>query len=160
MCLYIMLHKLILHIHLFIFCIGIQNLNAQVTHQTSYWLRAYFRIKINEKWTFHSEFDERRLINPDKQLQFITHQHLHYRFGRYTEGALGVSYSAVRQGNIDVPEYRVFQEFYIDKSFGKNWWIGNRVRMEQRFFRNYLKNNLYLKHPVFLDQPCVPYRYL
>lgn len=127
---------------IFIFSSLSFNIQAQTIVQNNYWLRTYFRIKINEKWAFHSEFDERRLINPDRQLQFITHQHLHYRFGKYTEGVLGASFSAVRQGNIDVPEYRVFQEFHIFKTLGKNWWIGNRFRSEQRFFHNYMKDNL------------------
>ncbi len=130
---------------IFIFTFVVANaflVKSQTIFQNSIWFRAYFRVKWSEKWSFHSEFDERRLTNADKQLQFITHQHLHYRFGRYTEGVIGGSFSAVRQGNLDVPEWRLFQEFHTFWESPKHWRLSHRLRTEQRFFHNYAKNEL------------------
>ena len=100
--------------------INVLAANSQTTvHQQAYWLRLYGRVKLNDKWSFQVEADERRLIKPDRQLQFIAHAHLHRKFGKYTEGALGTTFSAVRQSTFDVPEGRLFQEFYWFLPLGK-----------------------------------------
>ena len=118
------------------------TLNAQVVHQQAYWIRLYARIKFDDKWSLQFEADERRFIQPDKQLQFIAHTHLHRKFGKYTEGSVGMTFSSVRQGDFDVPEWRPFQEFYVYLPVGKGFRLSHRLRTEQRWFHNYDKIGL------------------
>lgn len=103
-------------------------LPAQVTNQQSYWLRFYFQETFAKKWSWHLELDERRLINPDRQLQFITHAHVHRQLGKGTEVSIGGSYSVVNQ----VMEHRLFQEFHYNKLLGQRMIWANRFRTEQR----------------------------
>ena len=112
------------------------NLTAQTTHQQAYWIRLFAKVKLNSNWTWFAEIDERRLILPDKQLQFIAHTHIHRKLGRNTEGSLGASFSSVRQGLIDVKEYRLFQEFYIYQNLTPKLRLAHRLRTEQRWFEN------------------------
>jgi hypothetical protein len=103
-------------------------LPAQVTNQQSYWLRFYLQETFAKKWSWHLELDERRLINPDRQLQFITHAHVHRQLGKGTEVSMGGSYSVVNQ----VMEHRLFQEFHYSKLLGQRMIWANRFRTEQR----------------------------
>lgn len=112
------------------------NLTAQTTYQQAYWIRFFTRVKIDSNWTWQAEADERRLILPDKQLQFIAHTHVHRKFGKNTEGSLGVTFSSVRQGLIDVKEYRLFQEFYVFQNLTPKLRLSHRFRTEQRWFEN------------------------
>jgi hypothetical protein len=122
---------------LLLFCLFLTvNLTAQTTHQQAYWTRAFAKVKLDSNWTWQFEADERRLILPDKQLQFIAHTHLHRKFGLYTEGSLGATFSSVRQGLIDVNEYRLFQEFYFFQKLTPKLRLEHRLRTEQRWFEN------------------------
>lgn len=109
---------------------------AQVTHQQAYWVRLFAKVKLDSLWALQLEADERRLILPDKQLQFITHAHIHRKIGKVMEGAFGTSFSAVRQGLIDVKEYRLFQEFYFFQHLTPKLRLAYRLRSEQRWFEN------------------------
>jgi hypothetical protein len=112
------------------------NLTAQTTHQQTYWTRLFVKVKLDSNWTWQIEADERRLILPDKQLQFIAHTHLHRKLSKNTEGSLGVTFSSVRQGLIDVNEYRLFQEFYVYQNLTPKLRLSHRLRPEQRWFEN------------------------
>ncbi len=112
------------------------NLTAQTTYQQAYWTRVFAKVKLDSNWNWQIEAEERRLILPDKQLQFIAHTHLHRRIGQNTEGSLGASFSSVRQGLIDVSEYRLFQEFYVYQKLTPKLRLSHRFRTEQRWFEN------------------------
>jgi hypothetical protein len=118
------------------------NLAAQTTHQTAYWIRLYAKVKLDSNWTWITEADERRFILPDKQLQFIAHTHIHRKISKNTEGSLGVSFSSVRQGLIDVKEYRLFQEFYLYQNLTPKLRLAHRLRTEQRWFENVNKGEI------------------
>lgn len=118
------------------------NLTAQTTHQEAYWTRFFAKVKLDSNGSWQFEADERRLILPDKQLQFIAHTHLHRKLGKYTEGSLGVCFSSVRQGLIDVNEYRLFQEFYIYQNLTPKLRLSHRFRPEQRWFENVEKGEI------------------
>jgi hypothetical protein len=112
------------------------NLTAQTTYQQGYWTRAFAKVKLDSNWTWQFEADERRLILPDKQLQFIAHTHLHRKIGLYTEGSLGATFSSVRQGLMGVNEYRFFQEVYFFQKLTPKLRLEHRLRTEQRWFEN------------------------
>jgi Protein of unknown function (DUF2490) len=102
---------------------------SQTTHQQAYWIRFYSRHRISSKWSWHLELDERRLMLPDRQLQFITHAHVHRALSSHWEGAIGASYSLVNRLN----EWRLFQELHGKKNLGKRWQMSCRLRTEQRW---------------------------
>ena len=118
------------------------NLTAQTTHQQAYWIRFFAKVKLDSNWTWQIEADERRLILPDKPLQFIAHTHIHRKLGKNTEGSLGVTFSSVRQGLIDVKEYRLFQEFYLYQNLTPKLRLAHRLRTEQRWFENVEKGTI------------------
>jgi Protein of unknown function (DUF2490) len=115
---------------------------TQTTHQSSYWTRFYIRVKLNDKWSWQTEADNRRFFGENQQLQFIAHTHVHRKLGKNTEGALGFTYSDVWQGDLPVPELRPFQEFYIFNKIKEKWRIVHRFRTEQRWFHNFSGENL------------------
>jgi hypothetical protein len=123
---------------------AITNLNAQVTHQQTYWIRLYARVKLNDKWSWQTQADNRRFFGETSQpqLQFIAHTEVHRKWGKTTEGSLGFTFSDVWQGNLPVPELRPFQEFYVYQKLSDKWRLSHRFRTEERWFRNYSKDVL------------------
>jgi Protein of unknown function (DUF2490) len=108
-------------------------LSAQTTHQQTYWTRLFLRCRASEKWSVQFEADNRRVINPDKPLQFISHLHVHRRLGERFEASLGFTFSAVWQNGRVLPEYRPFQEFYVFHRPAGAWRFSHRLRTEQRW---------------------------
>lgn len=108
---------------------------GQTTHQSGYWLRGYVRVQLSERWVWHSELDERRLLAPDRQWQLITHHHVHYRLLAPLEVAVGGTYS--RQppavGNGGLPEWRVFTETTLTNGLSSRVRLQSRLRAEQRW---------------------------
>ena len=118
------------------------SLKSQTVHQKTYWTRLYVRVKLNDKWSWQTEADNRRFFGENKQLQFIAHTHLHRKLGKNTEGSLGFSFSETWQGELAVPELRPFQEFYIFQPLNSRSRLSHRIRIEQRWFHNY-KNDAF-----------------
>ncbi|MFD2787568.1 DUF2490 domain-containing protein [Hymenobacter rubripertinctus] len=108
---------------------------GQTLHQPGYWLRAYLRVKLTDRWTWHSELDERRLLRPGRQWQLITHQHLHYRLATPLAVGLGLSYS--RQppvsGGPALQEGRGFAEATLTTPLSQRVHLLSRLRLEQRW---------------------------
>ncbi len=123
---------------------------AQTIHQSTYWTRLYLRAKLSEKYSLQFEADNRRFFNADQQLQFIAHVHLHRKLGKNREGSLGFTFSDAWQGNLQVPEFRPFQEFYIFQPFNARFRLTHRIRTEQRWFRNYAYDHLVYGYNVKL----------
>ena len=118
------------------------SLKSQTVHQQAYWTRLYVRVKLNDKWSWQTEADNRRFFGENQQLQFIAHTHVHRKLGVIarnvaTEGSLGFSFSETCQGELAVPELRPFQEFYIFQPLNSRLRLSHRIRTEQRWFHNY-----------------------
>ncbi len=131
------MRQLFISISLIVNCLYV---NAQVVHQQTYWTRLYVRVKLNDKWSWQTEGDNRRFFGENKQLQFIAHTHIHRKISKNTEGALGLTYSEVWQGILAVPEWRTFQEFYFYQKLTDKARFTHRFRTEQRWFHNFSKN--------------------
>ena len=109
---------------------------AQTLHQWGYWNRFFLRTQFAPRWSFYSEFDERRFALPDGQWQFITHQHLHYRVSKALDGALGGTLSWQPQNGVAVPERRIFEEATATIPLGTSHLrLLPRLRVEQRWLR-------------------------
>jgi Protein of unknown function (DUF2490) len=109
--------------------------SGQTTHERGYWLRAYLRVQLSERWAWHSELDERRLLSPGRQWQLITHQHLHYRLARPLDVGLGLSYSRQppASGGRALQEWRGFGEATLTTPLSSRVRLQNRLRLEQRW---------------------------
>ena len=108
---------------------------GQTVHQQGYWMRAYLRLKVSPRWTWHSEVDERRFVGPDRQWQFITHQHVHYRLAPTIDVGLGGTYSRQAQSALTVPEFRLFGETSWTLPLSPKVRLQQRLRVEQRWVR-------------------------
>lgn len=122
--------KFIGNVAILLFAVLPLHLPGQTIQQQAYWIRLYLRGKLAEKWAWHVEMDERRLIRPDRQLQFIAHAHVHRKLGKHWELAAGCAYSVVQR----VPERRLFQELHVGSKMAQHWRISGRLRSEQRWF--------------------------
>ena len=118
------------------------SLKSQTVHQQAYWTRLYVRVKLNDKWSWQTEADNRRFFGENQQLQFIAHTHVHRKFTKTTEGSIGFTFSEVWQSNLPVPELRPFQEFYIFQPLNSRLRLSHRIRTEQRWFHNYKNDAL------------------
>ena len=117
------------------------NTKAQI-RQDLYWLRYYIQLKINNKYSWHSEIEDRRFFSNNTQQHLIMHSRFYYKFAKSTDLAIGFTYSlqspqipSVGAGLI-VPELRPNQEMNWSHPLLKNWLLQQRLRVEERFMRN------------------------
>ena len=106
---------------------------AQTLHQQGYWARLYLRTHVGKQLTLHTEVEERRFIFPDRQWQFITNHHLHFRASPIWDTALGGAYLRQPQHGVSVPERRVFEEISATLPLPNRFRLQTRLRVEQRW---------------------------
>jgi hypothetical protein len=105
---------------------------AQTTQQNVYWVRLYMQYALTSKLELHVEVDERRRLDNNNHVQFISHNHLRWLINSKAAIAGGVSYSYVN----GLKEIRPFQEFHYRMPIHKKVEIGHRFRTEQRWLQN------------------------
>lgn len=120
-------------------------LNAQteknVAHQTLLWTRYYNILTVNNKWSIHSEFDNRIFLNPVEQNLFETRIQGRYKINKDFEVGAGFALFSVSTQvpeittDFNVPEYRGQQDISWKKEH-KNFTIMQRFQVEERFFHN------------------------
>jgi hypothetical protein len=124
-----------------------QSDRKKQTSQKQVWYAYINTLELNNKWFIVSEIQERRFILPDKQHQFLTRAHLHYKFKNDWDGAIGFAYSLqspnnpVSTSNLIIPEFRPHIEFN-NKQVGEKLSFSHNYRAEWRFFRNTENNHL------------------
>ena len=132
--------KRLLKCTLIIFLLGVLPLPsiAQTVQQDLYWIRYYAQFKLNPKFTWHFEIDDRRYFGSNDEAQLIIHNPLHYKWTPYLDVALGLSYASThsqKNQGLRVPEWRPFQEVNLD-FFPKqklNRPLTFRFRLDERF---------------------------
>ena len=125
--------------------------NAQteknVDHQSLIWTRYYNQLQVNDKWSIHSEFDNRVFINPNVQNLFVIRIQGRYKISEQVELGSGFAYFNVATQDPDIdsefnkPEYRGQQ----DITWKQNWnkvGLNHRFQMEERFFQNFDREGL------------------
>ena len=125
------------------------SLKSQTVHQKTYWTRLYVRVKLNDKWSWQTEAENRRFLGKNQALQFIAQTHIHRKLSNHafarnvtTEGALGFTYSAVWKNGLVVPEWRIFQELSAFQHLSQQLRLSHRLRIEERWFHNASKTEL------------------
>ena len=125
--------------------------NAQteknVDHQSLIWIRYYNQLEINDKWSIHSEFDNRVFINPNVQNLFVVRVQGRRKFSEQVELGAGFVYFSVATQEpevnlgFNIPEYRGQQ----DITWKQNWnkiGLNQRFQIEERFFQNFDREGL------------------
>jgi hypothetical protein len=130
-----------------IYCLYIFSIvsNAQtekrIDHQSLLWTRYSNQITINDKWSIHSEFDNRIFLNPIEENLFLLRFNGRYKINPNIELGAGLTYFSVATQDPDfvidfsIPEYRGQQDIVYKKDFG-NFTLNQRFQVEQRFFQN------------------------
>jgi hypothetical protein len=127
------------------------QINAQteknIDHQSLLWTRYYNHLTLNNKWSIHTEFDNRIFINPTEQNLFAIRMQGRYKINANIEVGGGFVYFSVTTQDPDVsfdfkiPEYRGQQDITWKQDFG-SFTLNQRYQVEERFFQNANKEEL------------------
>ncbi|MFB9079067.1 DUF2490 domain-containing protein [Flavobacterium procerum] len=119
----------------------------KIDHQTLTWIRYYNIFPLTEKWSLHSEFDNRSFVNPIHENLFVIRVQGRYRTSKTIELGGGFAYFNVNTQNPDVdpdysvPEYRAQQDITFINDIAKITFH-NRFQIEERFIQKADKNGL------------------
>jgi hypothetical protein len=118
-----------------------------IDHQSLLWTRYYNQLTINDKWSLHSEFDNRIFINPIEENLYEFRIQGRYKINKKIELGAGFSYFSVATqdpevtADFNVPEYRGQQDISWKQDIGKIT-LAHRFQVEERFFHNANKEGL------------------
>jgi len=113
----------------------------KVDHQSLLWTRYYNLLTLNNKWSVHTELDNRIFINPVEENSYAIRLQGRYKINPEIELGGGFAYFSVATQNpeinydFNVPEYRGQQDVLWKKDFNKFALI-QRFQVEERFFHN------------------------
>lgn len=118
------------------------QIKKRVDHQSLIWTRYYNQLQINDKWSIHSEFDNRVFINPNDQNLFVIRVQGRYKISEEIEVGSGLVYFSVATQDPEVdsgfnkPEYRIQQDLTLKHNWNKILF-SQRFQIEERFFQNF-----------------------
>ena len=109
-----------------------------IDNQSILWTRYYNQLLLNEKWSLHSEFDNRIFMNPVKQNLYVIRVQGRYKINTHLETGIGVVHFSVATQepeinyNFNIPEYRGQQDITWKQNFGEVI-LNQRFQLEERF---------------------------
>lgn len=118
-----------------------------VDHQSLLWTRYYNQLTINNKWSVHTEFDNRIFLKPTEENLYVLRLQGRYKINPEFEVGGGFAYFSVATQNPDitydfnVPEYRTQQDITWKQDIG-SITLNQRFQVEERFFHNANKEGL------------------
>jgi hypothetical protein len=118
-----------------------------VDQQNLLWTRYYNQLTINNKWSVHTEFDNRIFLKPIEENLYLIRLHGRYKINNNLDVGAGFAYFSVATQNPDVtfdfkfPEYRGQQDIVYKQDFGR-FTLNQRFQVEERFFHNANKEGL------------------
>lgn len=118
-----------------------------IDHQSIFWSRYYNQLTVNEKWSLHSEFDNRLFLKPLTQNLFVIRIQGRYKINKNFETGVGAAYFSVSTQDPDIlpnfktPEYRGQQDIIWKHDLGKIV-LSHRLQIEERFIHNANKQEL------------------
>ena len=125
-----------------LFSIGIQaQTEKNVDKQSLLWFRYYNQLELNNKWSVHTEIDNRIFINPVTQNTFVSRVQLRDKITDKVELGAGFAYFSVATQNPEVktgfhiPEHRLQQDATVKQTLGKVN-LTHRYMIEERFVHN------------------------
>ena len=118
-----------------------------VDYQSLLWTRYYNLLTLNNKWSIHSEFDNRIFINPVGENLYLFRVLGRYKMNDNLELGAGFAYFSVETQDpeitydFNVPEYRGQQDLIWKQGIGRITLV-HRFQVEERFFHNANKEEL------------------
>lgn len=118
-----------------------------IDQQTLTWIRYYNILPVSEKWSLHSEIDNRNFVNPVHQNLFVIRLQARYRNSQHIDLGGGFAYFNVNTQNPDadpdfsIPEYRGQQDITLIHDIAKIIFH-NRFQTEERFIQKADKTDL------------------
>jgi hypothetical protein len=127
---------------LFLFSSGARSQTEKnVDKQSLLWTRYYNQLELNNKWSVHTEIDNRIFINPVTQNIFVSRIQLRDKVTEKVELGAGFAYFSVATQDPEVktgfhiPEYRLQQDATVKQALGKVN-LTHRYLLEERFVQN------------------------
>jgi hypothetical protein len=127
---------------LFLFSIGVKaQTEKNVDKQSLLWTRYYNQLELNNKWSVHTEIDNRIFTNPVTQNSFVSRIQLRGKVTEKIELGAGLAYFSVATQDPEVntgfhiPEYRLQQDATVKQALGKVN-LTHRYMLEERFVHN------------------------
>lgn len=121
--------------------------NKNIDQQTILWSRYYNQLTLNEKWSLHSEFDNRLFLNPVAENLFVIRAQIRYKLKNVIEIGSGIGYFPVATQDPEnttdflIPEFRGQQDIVWKNTIGKIQ-LSQRFQIDERFIRNASKTEL------------------
>ncbi len=118
-----------------------------VDHQSILWTRYYNQLQLNEKWSLHTEFDNRIFLKPVAENLFVIRVQGRYKINDNLETGAGFTYFSVftqdpeLNPDFKIPEYRGQQDITWKINVGKIT-LHHRGQIEERFIHNADKESL------------------
>lgn len=118
-----------------------------IEKQTLTWIRYYNILPISEKWSLHSEFDNRSFLNPIHENVFVFRTQGRYRASKHVDLGGGFAYFNVNtqtplsDPEFSIPEYRIQQDVTLINDLAKITFH-NRFQLEERFIQKATKTEL------------------
>lgn len=118
-----------------------------IDHQTLTWIRYYNILPITEKWSLHTEFDNRSFVNPIRENLWVLRLQGRYRAHKNIDLGAGFAYFSVNtqtpfaDSDFSIPEYRGQQDITLIHDIEKITFH-NRFQLEERFIQKADKTEL------------------
>jgi hypothetical protein len=115
--------------------------------QTLTWIRYYNIFPLTEKWSIHTELDNRSFVNPIHENLFVVRVQGRYRANKTIDLGCGFAYFNVNtqdpriDPNFSVPEYRGQQDITLINDIAKITFH-NRFQIEERFMQKASRTEL------------------
>lgn len=119
----------------------------KIDSQTILWLRYYNQLSLNDKWSLHSEFENRLFLNPVTENLFGIRSQVRYKLNNTVELGGGVGFTSVatqdpeKTTDFMIPEFRGQQDIVWKNTIGKIQ-LNQRFQIDERFIRNASKTEL------------------
>ncbi|MBG6186190.1 DUF2490 domain-containing protein [Flavobacterium sp. CAN_S2] len=138
--------RIILFLMLSVLCQA-QTDEKNIDHQSILWTRYYNQLLLNEKWSLHSEFDNRLFLKPVQENLYVVRIQGRYKINDHLETGSGFAYFSVDtqvseiNPDYNTPEYRGQQDLTWKLNANKIMLM-QRFQLEERFIRNADKESL------------------
>lgn len=119
----------------------------KIDQQTLTWIRYYAIFPLNEKWSIHSEIDNRNFVDPIRENLWVLRMQGRYRANKMVELGAGFAHFNVNTQDphtdldFSVPEYRAQQDVTFSNDVAKISFH-NRFQLEERFIQKENKMEL------------------
>ena len=111
-----------------------------IDQQTLTWIRYYNIFPITQKWSIHSEIDNRSFVNPIRENLWVLRIQGRYKSTENIELGTGLTYFNVNTQDpytdvdFSIPEYRIQQDITLTNNISKIIFH-NRFQLEERFIQ-------------------------